>query len=255
MNCNDIRGLLDAYVDAELDLMTSLEIERHLKDCAGCAQRLQNLRTLREKLRAEPLYFKAPPQLHQRVQASLRPQPTWRETLRRGRWLSLAAALLVGVLLATALYPLWNARTQTDALTEAVLASHIRSLMVDHLTDVVSSDQHTVKPWFNGKLDFSPTVIDLAAEGFPLLGGRLDYLDNRTVTALVYGRQKHIINLFIWPSSGAPDAEPAATTQQGYHLIHWSRAGAVYWAVSDVEIGELQTFVNLVQPRLPPSGS
>jgi anti-sigma factor RsiW len=160
------------------------------------------------------------------------------------------AALLVGVVLTAGLFQTLNATNRQEALAGEVLSSHIRSLMVDHLEDVASTDQHTVKPWFDGKLDFSPTVVDLSPEGFPLIGGRLDYLDNRAVTALVYQRQKHVINLFAWPTPTDADTGTSLVTQQGYHLIHWAQSGTTYWAVSDLETGELQTFVHLIQNRV-----
>jgi anti-sigma factor RsiW len=159
------------------------------------------------------------------------------------------AALLIGVILTAGLFHfIVPANNENDSLAQEVVASHIRSLMVDHLSDVVSTDQHTVKPWFDGKLDFAPVVVNLADQGFPLIGGRIDYLDNRPVTALVYQRNKHIINLFIWPSTDAPETTP--TTIQGYHLINWTAGNTTYWAVSDVELSELQTFAQLIQQNV-----
>ena len=130
-----------------------------------------------------------------------------------------------------------------------LVSSHVRSLQVDHLSDVVSSDQHTVKPWFNGKLDFSPPVIDLAAQGFPLVGGRLDYLDGHTVAVLIYRHKLHPINLYIWPSSDRNGALQVHG-RQGYHLIHWVVGGMNYWAVSDLAANELEFYVNFLRPQV-----
>jgi len=134
-------------------------------------------------------------------------------------------------------------------LATQLIASHARSLLANHLTDVASSDQHTVKPWLDAKLDFAPAVVDLSSEGFPLIGGRLDYLDNRPVAALVYGRRKHFINLFIWPSAADATTAPKTMTRQGYQLLHWADSDFNYWAVSDVNINDLQTFKQQFEAR------
>lgn len=262
MNCDATRKFVHAYADGELDLVRSLEIEEHLEGCAACSQVLRNVQALKSTLHHEALYFRPPAHLQARVLVSIReagnPKPAYR------RWplgmLSLAAALVLGVALVWLVarsFSTGAGASAEDALAQSVVASHVRSMMAGHLSDVVSSDKHTVKPWFDGKIDYSPPVEDLAPQGFPLQGGRLDYIDNRPVAALVYGRQKHIINLFIWPTgtsgssgfSGATGqiAEAPPSTIQGYNVIHWTESSMTFWAVSDLNSTELQQFVQLVR--------
>jgi anti-sigma factor RsiW len=231
--------------------MTSLEVEKHLAECPDCSARLQNRRVIKEAQQADALYVRAPAGLEERIRGALKPadKPSWSNMLRYNVPLNRVAALLIGVILTAGLFPfIVPANNTSDSLAQEVVASHIRSLMVDHLADVVSTDQHTVKPWFDGKIDFAPSVINLADQGFPLIGGRLDYLDNQDVTALVYQRNKHVINLFIWPSSAS--AEVAPITIEGFHAINWTSVGMTYWAVSDVELSELQTFAQLIQKNV-----
>jgi len=249
VNCDDVRNLLDAYADDELDLATSLEVEQHLDDCAGCAERLQNRRALKQALQSDALYFKAPAKLRKRVQNSLPAARStrWTDRLRQNLWISMAAAALLGILVTAGLFqtPLLKSGAP-DSLAQEVVASHIRSLMADHLSDVVSTDQHTVKPWFDGKLDFAPTVMDLASSGFTLTGGRLDYVNGRPVAALTYRHRLHVVNLFEWPAAGAHDSAPAAVTQKGYSMVHWRRAGIEYWAISDVAGADLLALADLL---------
>jgi anti-sigma factor RsiW len=165
----------------------------------------------------------------------------------RWRWLIAAVSLICAVFVISALAVILARPSAGDVLAQEIVSNHVRSLMTDHLTDVPSSDQHTVKPWFNGKLDFSPMVKDLSQQGFSLTGGRLDYVGNRPVAALVYQRRQHSINLFVWPSTASGERAPQASMQQGYNLIHWSDAGMTYWAVSDLNLAELQQFAQLLK--------
>jgi anti-sigma factor RsiW len=162
--------------------------------------------------------------------------------------MGVAASLTLVFVLGWQIAGLQSRSSAEDLLVREVLSSHVRSLLVaSHQTDVASSDQHTVKPWFQGHLDFSPPVKDLSKDDFLLIGGRLDYLGDHPVAALVYKRREHFINLFIWPSSSGSAAGPAAVTRQGYHLIHWTDAGLTNWAVSDLNEKELEEFVNLIR--------
>ncbi len=252
MNCQEIQKLLHPYVDGELDLMKNLEIEGHLQECPACAQALKALEEVRATIKGGALYFDPPPDLQDRVQRAARragrAAPSAR--LPGGGWLAVAASLLLVAFAGWGLLRLLSPRSLDPLVTEELLASHVRSQMLgNHLFDVESSDQHTVKPWFEGKLDFSPSVYDLSAQEFPLLGGRLDYLDRRPVAALVYQRRQHHINLCIWPSGQGAEAAPATLTRQGFHLVHWTQSGMNYWAVSDLNEKELQEFMGLIQDK------
>ena len=249
MNCQEIGALKHAYADRELDLVRTAEIERHLSGCPACSQAYQNIRALSSALKSSDLYFKAPAQLKGRIRASLpneaRISPT--KPFRWWQWLQwgipVAGTALVAFLLATALI----GPSTDERLAQEVTASHVRSLMATHLIDVASSDPHTVKPWLDGKIDYAPPVKDLAAQGFPLVGGRLDYLQNRPVAALVYQRHKHFVNLFIWPATRSSSTTKMATVRQGYNLVHWNDSGMTFWAVSDLNPVELREFVELIK--------
>jgi anti-sigma factor RsiW len=193
-------------------------------------------------------YFHAPEGLEQRLRARLYPaRPAENRTARKEWFLHwrvwAMAASVIAVLVSTiVLVQTVRRRSASEMLAQQVVSSHIRSLLANHLSDVVSTDQHTVKPWFTGKLDFAPVVKDLSSKGFPLVGGRLDYLDDRAVAALVYKRRQHTINLFLWPSQ-ASDSDPHSLTIRGYNLVHWTHGHMIYWAISDVNAGDLGEFV------------
>ncbi len=253
MNCDEVRTLIDAYADNELDLMTSLAIERHLQTCPDCPTIYQNRLTLRSALNMDALYFRPSSVVRGRLMQAVHHADRERFNRIAGfrpqmRWIG-AIGLVAVVLLVAGLIVVRNATLApaSDPLVADVLASHVRSLLVDHLTDVLSTDQHTVKPWFDGKLPYAPTVVDLAAEGFPLEGGRLDYVENHAVAALVYRSDKHPINLFIWPTADLPDSAQSAITLQGYHMLHWTAGSMTYWAVSDVEIDKLSAFADFLK--------
>src|SRR5204863_1256690 len=239
---------LDAYLDGELAAVDARELEAHLAQCPECARFRDGRLELRAAITAHVPVFPAPDALRERVRAAVEAAARTRAPHRFtawGVWRPLAlAASLAGV--AVGSWRLALQRAAGETLADDVLASHIRSLMPGHLTDVLSSDQHTVKPWFNGRLDFSPPVSDFAGRGYPLLGGRLDYLDGRPVAALVYGRRQHVINVYLWPGAGGANAG-ATRTRQGYHVLHWTTRDYTYWVASDLGLAELQDFVALLQ--------
>ncbi len=246
MKCRDVQHLLHPYSDGELDLVRHVEIEKHLAECSECSDRVKHLESLRAAISSASLYHRAPDSLRARVQLAT-------PSVTRGRRRSSMqfAALAAGVLFligvsATVITILSRTGTSSDdRFAERVVVSHVRSLQVDHLTDVVSSDQHTVKPWFRGKLDFSPQVPDLTAKGYSLSGGRLDYLTDRPVAALVYHRRLHAINLFIWPAADNDEKSVRGLTRQGFHIRYWQRSGMTQWAISDLNEQEFDEFVRL----------
>jgi anti-sigma factor RsiW len=245
-----MQHLLHAYLDDELDLVRNLEMEEHLQACPACAQVVAKHRTIQEAFRGGSFYFKAPDALATRIRSSLARTPSRTLPIRRRltwEWLAVAASIVVVFVLGWQMARMGSESSAKDLLMREVVSSHVRSLMATHLTDVASSDQHRVKPWFKGQLDFSPPVKDLSKEEFVLIGGRLDYVGDRPVAALVYQRRKHIINLFIWPSPTGAVAGPTTLTRQGYNLIHWTDASLTYWAVSDLNQNELEEFVQLVK--------
>jgi len=256
LDCKETQNLLNGYLDGELDLVRHVEIERHLQTCPECSQAYQRLSTVQKALQKPGLSYSAPDRLRKRVLAATRQASREEAAPRRRFWpaFGLAAGFACLVLLALIVFPRLSTTSTDDLLTREVVSSHVRSLMAEHLMDVPSSDKHTVKPWFTGKLDFSPPVEDLTEQGFPLLGGRLDYLDDHPVAALIYRRQKHMINLFIWPSASQKDIPLQAETRQGYHLLHWTQSGMTFWAISDLNSAELQEFAQHIQSFSAPHG-
>jgi mycothiol system anti-sigma-R factor len=250
MDCAEALDRLSPFVDDELDPFSSREVSRHLESCPSCAAALAKQRELGESLRRDLEYHRAPDLLRERVMRTLRASerresaPS-RPAMLQWRWLSAAAAVLV-VAGGTWMGATLLAGRGDDATTREAVSGHIRSLMASHLTDVASTDQHTVKPWFGGKLDFSPPVADFAAADYPLIGGRLDYLQGHPVAALVYMHRKHVINVFVWPMTDAREGLAPAVTQRGFHVIHGTHAGMAYWVVSDLNAQELDTFARML---------
>ena len=272
MNCEEATKLMDGYLDGELDPITNQAIEQHLLECRNCDQAYKTYRSLIRAIGNATPYFKAPGELRERIQSSLREkaaeqpvrnvapdaQPGIAEKQREPRsillgtswnWLALAASIVLAAIIAWSLLPGLQRPDAEQFLATQLIASHVRSLMANHLADVPSSDQHTVKPWLDARLDFALPVVDLANAGFPLIGGRLDYLDQRPVAALVYQRRKHFINLFVWPAADA-NRTTKEISHQGYHLLHWVEGDFNYWAVSDVNKEDLQNFQHLFEEQI-----
>ena len=272
MNCEEATKLMDGYLDSELDPITSQKIEQHLRECPKCDQAYKIHGSLIRVIGNATPYYKAPAELREQIQSSLRdavgakdkggsgqpgqlsvprPQGERRPVLSHvpWNWLALAAAIMSGALITAVFLPRMRPPNADQFLATQLIASHVRSLMANHLMDVPSSDQHTVKPWLDAKLDFAAPVADLSSQGFPLIGGRLDYLNNHSVAALVYQKRKHFINLFIWPTTPKDSSAQTMVEREGYHLVHWSDGDFTYWAVSDVNSNDLQNFKKLFEQQ------
>jgi anti-sigma factor RsiW len=249
VDCKETQELLSSYFDHELDLMPSLQVEKHLDQCVVCSDKLKTDHALSNLVRDPSLYYSAPVTLENKIRASLRKTESHEQKSsgRSWQWLAYAASIAVVFLLGWILGRSQLPNSTNELLSQEILASHVRSLMPGHLTDVLSSDQHTVKPWFNGKLDFSPPVRDFATQGFPLVGGRLDYVNHKAVSALVYTHNKHVINVYLWPALNMASMEPRSRTLQGYHMIEWTSSGMTHYVVSDLNEAELHDFVKLLQ--------
>jgi mycothiol system anti-sigma-R factor len=255
MRCADMTALLHGMLDGELDAVNAIQLERHLETCAACATEYRRQQELRAAVRRSDLFYRAPEHLRRSIEAAVPARleraaakaPWWQRLfgdwrLGAGTSLALAASLLLLIVNST----------NDDRLQRDLVAGHIRSLQGRHLVDVPSSDQHTVKPWFNGKVDVSPPVVDLAGQGFPLVGGRLDYIDEHEAAVLVYRRNQHFINLFVWPAPGASDTSLQTWSHEGYNLLRWTRGEMSFWAVSELNSPELHEFQALYAKSTAP---
>jgi anti-sigma factor RsiW len=256
LNCDDARVLMHGHLDGELNLADDLEVQRHIEECPRCAREYAALRAMRTRLKDDAFRFEAPAALKEKIRRALPAATISRSNgyqSRRGAWVQrsvrFAVPLAMGAVLALIIAP----RTITPAINQQlageVVDSHVRSLMATHLMDVASTDQHTVKPWFNGKLDFSPPVNDFVKDGFPLVGGRLDYIEGRPVAALVYQHGKHVINVFMWPTTGTATSAERIETEHGYNVEQLTVAGMNCWVVSDLNQLELDKFAGLIRAK------
>jgi anti-sigma factor RsiW len=245
VECREVEGVLGAYLDGELEPAVSASVRGHVDACAACRQRLANLESIGRMVRRAP-YYQAPERLRARLTPA-RPRSTATSHLLAWAAAAVIVASLTGSIVLVRSATRAARVDPVDAVAQEVVSSHVRALMGEHLFDVRSTDQHTVKPWFLGKLDFSPPVTDLAQAGFPLTGGRLDYVAGRPVAALVYTRRHHTINVFVWPETSGAVRSSDTRAIRGFHVRHWTRGGMSYWAVSDVNDADLDQFVHALQ--------
>jgi anti-sigma factor (TIGR02949 family) len=251
VTCDLTHTRLHAYFDGELDAMGAAEFERHLESCPDCEARLAAEDKLRSALAGAQLYARAPETLRKKLQTAL-PKAAIPPEVRdpkasvekSWRWLAIAASVILAAILGTHYLEKMNRYSQQQAMAAVIVDAHLRSLQPGHLEDVISTDQHTVKPWFDGKIDFAPPVRDFASDGFPLLGGRLDVIDSRTAAALVYGRRKHIVNVFVEKAQPG-DSKDASGELQGYHWISWQQNNFTFTAVSDTAYADLDQLKQL----------
>jgi anti-sigma factor RsiW len=264
MNCSEAEILIHALIDNELDAGHAREVEAHLAGCTECSNKLAAYRSMRQSMAGANLSEPAPLYLRERIEAMLPAQPLAgaggaqraSEALRPSRRFFAggfaAGALLSGAIAATVMIGVF--RGDGDSLiANEVVSAHLRSLQPGHLTDVETSDQHTVKPWFNGKLDVAPPVIDLTAQGFTLIGGRLDDINGETVAAIVYRRRNHVINLFVGRGLGAGHGDMVGENRHGFNVRHWITGGLDFWAVSDINGAELDEFCHKLDAVITPT--
>ena len=250
MECDRATPLLPRFVDGALGLFTRLRMSRHVAGCADCGAKLEELRAMQAAIRMNLPYHRAPPGLAARIGASLPremapvPSRPWFRMPAFGMAGTGFAGALAGV--ALTILVVGGQPGGQGGVMQDVIGSHIRSLQADHLTDVLTSDQHTVKPWLSARLDVSPQVLELKEVGFPLVGGRIDYVDGHQAAVVVYRHAKHVINLFAWASPGKADEAFRDASRQGFNLVTWRHDGIAYYAVSDVEADQLSEFARLV---------
>lgn len=244
---------LSGYIDGELNAGEALDVAAHLTSCAACATDYNNLLKTVDSMHQLMPPLRAPEELRARITASVRAGDALRtepaRVTRSARPLRpwLVAASVIAMIGAAYIVGAHSTAPRTPSLADAALSAHVRSLQQGHLTDVASTDQHTVKPWFTGKLDFSPVVPRLESEGFPLRGGRLDYVADHAAAALVYQRRAHVINVLTYPIASEGTVAPHMETKRGYQIANWSAGGMEYWVITDLNADELRTFCSLMR--------
>jgi len=252
MNCELAETTIHGYFDGELDAVRSVEFERHLENCPQCQATLEGIESLRMQIQQSDLYEHASPELREKVRKQI-VQETGKDRITAGlswkRWFLVPAfgtLATAAALITIMFFVLPSHRGAT--LTAELIDAHVRSLQPGHLFDVQSTDQHTVKPWFDGKIDFIPPVIDYAAQGFPLVGGRLDVVDGHNVAALVYARRKHFINVFVWPNRENETIADSSGSRQGYNWVAWQSGDMQFYLVSDAALSDLSELKSLIHP-------
>jgi anti-sigma factor (TIGR02949 family) len=249
MRCTDCREALNAYLDKQLPPERAEQVRDHLAGCAECRREYAALEAVSHSLKEGLVQYAAPAHLEDRIRRAIADgdlEGSHDRSRRFDHWPQLiAAGILVAVASSALTYAVARQRSTTTPVAEQVVTSHIRSLMPGHLTDVASTNLHNVKPWFAGRVDMSPTVPNLDTAGFPLAGGRLDYIDGRSVAALVYMRRQHVINVYVWPTAVGSSPVQRLADSHGYHVFNWRTGGVELWAISDVDPQELQRFIEL----------
>ena len=247
MNCRDAEPLLHARLDNELDVAGAIAVDQHLSECRACAAQYAALQNLKQEIADAQLAYALPPKLERKLTSRFASQPTLFSRFWSQPWQGAGALAGVAVCIAALIIVVLLMRNMdgTNAIAAEILDSHLRALQPGHSFDVESSDQHTVKPWFQGKTDFSPPVPDLTNDGFILVGGRVEVIHQQPAAAIVYRRRQHVISLYVSPWIAA-ETKPTLQDLGGYHLLHWSHNGMSYWAVSDVASADLRDFANLI---------
>ena len=249
MECQVSQKVMSAYVDDELGSSSMVQVAAHLAVCPVCTNACEHLLGFRRAIKTHGTRYSAPGQLAQRIKNLL-----LKEKRRAGRrtqipwaWINFGIATAASIAFAFTLMLYSEVPSKTERIEQEIIASHFRSLLPDHLADVASSDRHTVKPWFAGKLDFSPRVHDLAEEGVALIGARLDYIDERPVAAMAYRRLQHVLNVYVWPDKSRSIGPMQVSSRQGYQLIHWTQYDMNYWVISDMDAQELMELARLLR--------
>jgi len=251
MNCEFAQTTVHAYFDGELDALRSADFENHLEICSECKAELKQISTLHNRLQENDLSEQASPQLVDRIRKQIAHETKESRaklfSTRRPFLIPALGALAAAAASIAIVFLVFQPHSQDTRITAELIDAHVRSLQPGHLTDVLSTDQHTVKPWFDGKLDFIPPVSDFSQQGFPLVGGRLDIIDGRNVAALVYSRRKHLVNVFVWPYRDRESNFASSGSHQGYNWVRWRSGDMEFCLISDASATDLGQLKDLIR--------